>query len=259
MVSKEKTVNMVTLSLKEMIGLQNEGGEKYQKVVRAAFPGMEFAEIRERFIKRRPIDREKSTKISQEYMGLIQRSLNEQDENMAELRETVKRSYNRLVDAQNKFEKAKKKLERAQQVYSAAEQDLEQASQKRQKVSEAYESEERKLEDSKIFLLIHPSATFKQLKSNKAGIFVSTDRDKRLLENAGCVDVVFDSSKEENFVENIPYYMLNNLPKAELKNYVAYANMVINFYLQEKDFVAIFASKEISDLLASNGYEITEE
>lgn len=70
--------------------------------------------------------------------------------------------------------------------------------------------------------------------------------------------MVFDNDEEENFVENIPYYMLNELPESELKGYVAYTNMVINFYLNEKDFVAIFSSKEISELLASNGYDISE-
>lgn len=258
--SKQKTtVDTRTLSLKEVIALQNQGGEIYQKVIKTTFPGREFTEIRERFVKRMPVDREKSEKLSIEYMGLIRKSLDEQEEKMAEMRKIVSKSYNRLIDAQNKFEAAKKKLERAQKVYEDAKSDLEQADQKRQKVSDEYVAQEKKFEDGKIFVLLHPSATLKQLQSNKTGAFVVTKRDKRLLEKAGCVDMVFDNDKEENFIENIPHHMLNELSVAELKGYVAYANMVINFYLQEKDFVAVFASKEISELLASNGYDISEE
>lgn len=251
-------VDVRTLSLKELIALQNEGGEIYQKVVRTAFPGREFTEIRERCVKRMPIDREKSEKLSIEYMGLIQKSLDEQDEKIAELKNILSKSYNRMVDAQNKFDAAQKKLEKARQIYEDAKSDFEQADKKRQRVSDEYQAEEKKLEDSKIFVLIHPSATLKQLQSNKTGVFVVTKRDKRKLEKVGCVDMFFDNDKEENFIEHIPHYMLNE-PAAELKGYVAYANMVINFYLQEKDFVAVFASKEISELLASNGYDISEE
>lgn len=102
------TVDMRALSLEEVIALQNQGGEIYQKVIKNTFPGRDFTEIRERFIKRRPVDREKSEKISREYMGVIQKCLNDQDEKMAELQRTVSKSYNRLVDAQNKFEAAQK-------------------------------------------------------------------------------------------------------------------------------------------------------
>ncbi len=252
------TVDMRALSLEEVIALQNQGGEIYQKVIKNTFPGRDFTEIRERFIKRRPVDREKSEKLSHEYMGMIQKCLDEQDERILELQKILNKSCNRLVDAQNKFNAAKKKLERAQQIYEDAKSDFEQADQKRQKVSDEYIAEEKKLDDSKIFVLIHPSATLKQLQFNKVGIFVTTKLDKHKLEKAGCVDMVFDNDEEENFVENIPYYMLNELPESELKGYVAYTNMVINFYLNEKDFVAIFSSKEISELLASNGYDISE-
>ncbi len=257
--SKQTTTSDTrALSLEEVIALQNQGGEIYQKVIRTTFAGRGFGEIRQRFINRRPVDREKSEKISREYMGVIKEALNDQDEKMAELHKIVSKSYNRMVDAQNKFEAAQKKLERAQQIYEDAKSDFEQADQKRQKVSDEYEAEEKKLNDSKIFVLIHPSATLKQLQFNRGGIFVATEFDKCKLEKAGCVDMVFDNDKEENFIENIPHYMLNELSAAELNKYIAYANMVINFYLQEKDFVAIFASKEISELLASNGYDISE-
>mgnify|MGYP001104627733 CR=1 FL=1 len=132
------TVDMRALSLEEVIALQNQGGEIYQKVIKNTFPGRDFTEIRERFIKRRPVDREKSEKLSHEYMGMIQKCLDEQDERILELQKILNKSCNRLVDAQNKFNAAKKKLERAQQIYEDAKSDFEQADQKRQKVSDEY-------------------------------------------------------------------------------------------------------------------------
>ncbi len=256
--NQERTGETRLLSIELVIALQEEGGELYQKVVRSTFPGREFAEIRERFIKRRPVNREKSEKLSRDYMSLISESLNGQDAKIAELQEEVNASRNRFKDAQNKFEEAKKKLEKAEQVFKEAQQELETAIQKRERVSAEYVAEEKKLEDNKTFILIHPSATLNQLEPNRYGIFVATKRDKKLLEKAGCVDMVFENKKEENFIENIPHHMINEMSTAKMRSHVAFANMIINFYLQEKDFVAIYSSKEISELLASNGYDISE-
>ena len=113
-----------------------------------------------------------------------------------------------------------------------------------QKITMDYEEQES-------IVLVHRTATVKQLKQYQKRKMIVTEIDASYQYKIGVADEVFC---EDVHLIDLPYYMVGRDLTFEEKSAIAFANMIFYYELNHFDYKAIYSDELISKLLRFNGF-----
>ena len=239
------------LSVHELaeIGRRNEA--LYKTVVEEDFKGVHDCYGKRRFSRRRLSDRSTEIQCNLETMKTMDEAYQSASKRVEQKKADKDSLEGEFIARKQEYITAKLAFESAQEALENAERDLKQA----RESEDWYLSEYLRLmtvdEEMKKVVLVHPSASMKQLKQYQHRIIVMTDEDSEDAAIIGSVDETFEA--DYSLVENLPYTLIGKEWNKEEKSAIAFASMVIYYQvLSEEDFVYIYGSPLIAEILRAN-------
>lgn len=167
----------------------------------------------------------------------------------------LERELELLKKVQDSVAKARRKVKRAEEILEATKnyhKELEQVvDEEKKSISERTEH----LTQMESIVLIHKSATLKQVSEVQYGYIVVNSTDMQFLSFVK-PDEQFNNENAEKFVEWLPTDFWNKYSKEDADSIVDFCNMVINFQLNAdggKMVVPVYANKDINEILCKNG------
>lgn len=167
-----------------------------------------------------------------------------------EKKKELERAKYELFNAQTKVNKARTVLKAAQSYHSELEENLVE----RKKILQKRQSH---ISQMNSIVLVHKSASIKQMDENQYAYIVVTASDACELEFIK-PDQIFESEFAESFVESLPKDFYTKYSEKEQKSIIEFSEMVINFQLnadEKQKIIPLYANKDISDILYMNGIE----
>ena len=160
-------------------------------------------------------------------------------------------------EVEEKFMQAKRDLEKQKMALAAAKkfnQELEyRLKEKQKKCKEAKQD----LNIMQEIVLVHASASYKQIYKNQLGKMIITQTDKKML-NQLLPDEIFDPKKAENFIQILPRGFEERYDEKKRESILDFCNLVINVKLlaeEDQKVVVLFSNKDIPEILRLNGIE----
>lgn len=244
------------LSVTGLYELRKSNLTRYEKIVKELFQGKDSIVTRERLLKGKIPNHEMVFQVHKEIMEELDDESKKIERDIEAEYEFLNKKEQEYQACLEEFETAKKNLEKASETLKSAKETLKSFEGKAELYQKRLSEGEARKKKMQIRILIHPSATMQQIVSSQYGIFVATNEDCEVLTKLGFVDRIF-AGLEENYIVRIPYEVKQKVSdEKELLSMVSYANMVMYYHLkEEEDFVPIFSSEEIAQLLRANGYE----
>ncbi len=157
--------------------------------------------------------------------------------------EEAKKAQKKLDEALQALRKQQRKLEKVQRIRSEKMENID-------KVNDIYEK-------SQDVILIHKSASLKQLMEKQAGVFYITKTDAEFLGDINLMPDHIFVNEETEFVTSLPYGFFDNHSSEYCKSVIDFAEMVINISMSMESDVKIepvYANKDIDNILKLNGY-----
>ncbi len=169
----------------------------------------------------------------------------------------VKKAEDVYRVASEEVKNAQKKLSEALQALRKQQKKLEKIQRNKSEKSEDVDIITKICEKSQNVILIHKTASLKQLSEKQAGIIYITKTDAEFF---GDIDLMPDHvfvNEETEFVTSLPYGFFDNHSSEYCKSVIDFAEMVINISMSMESDVKIepvYANKDIDNILKLNGY-----
>jgi len=192
--------------------------------------------------------------------GLLERY--EKDYQYLETRKTAALSTKAFLEeeyniAKQKVESAEKLLLEAKKTLREAEKSKLQSENELNHINVLIEQSTEEYKSMQMVVLIHPSATFKQISENIEGIFVATSTDAECLSQIGCVDKVFNDEERYKIDTTAEFIKKYPMSLQELNSIINFVSMVITCYINSgTSFKVIYSNDAIDELLRINGFKL---
>ena len=248
---KEYQGNPQSIPLYVLAEISKEKGDLYRKIISSEFSGSENVFGRKRLSFKSPVENETQINsfenslvdFENEYFR-IQKEKKTLEDLYNEKHLSWAEKYVKYLEAKKEFDELKKELINIKSSIEKYETSLKVILKDIQKVSK----DSAELES---FVLVHRTATIKQLRVHQKRQMVVTRIDAPYQYAIGVADEVFD--KDVNYID-LPYYMTNRELTFEEKSAIAFANMVYYYETNHIEYEAIYSAILISQLLRFNGF-----
>lgn len=163
-----------------------------------------------------------------------------------------KRDYSEKM---SELEKVKKKVAVAEKNLTAAKNWHEHLQEMTDSAKKKADSARKFLQEIQTIVLVHSSASWKQMNQYQFGKIYIVKAERKLL---SCLlpDEIFFNDKEENFITKFPWDFEEKYQGKEKEAIIEYCNMVITIKLiTDENVVALFGNKDIAEILRLNGLE----
>lgn len=253
---KQNIVDVRQLSVGTLETIREENLTKFHNIVRTVFQGRFSSVTKERLLKGKKPNHMMMCEVHTECIKELETKNKSLETDIELQKEFIAKKQQECDEKLKAFQNAQIQLKKAEEKLLAAHSALKQFEEDNQKITNLLKKEQWLKKQLEKRILIHPSATLQQIKDHQDGVFIATSIDAKLLSTIGCVDCIFKSSKEESMIEILPPSITNSeRDEEEINSLISYADMVIHYYLESKDFVALFSNEEIAAILRANGYE----
>lgn len=205
-----------------------------------------------------------------ERMVVMNHIVQEQEKEMGEMKVDLGEHTNFLEKkeeekkvADEEFERARRKQEKANSVLYAARRyhaNLEDQIKKREK---DLKGEKDCLEQMEEIVLVHSTASLKQIKKHQLGIIFITKSEEDLLGEL-LPDEVVEFDLDSNFVEHLPRDFEKKYDEKTRKGIIEYCNLVINAKLAGDEIggeefsskiIPLYSNVDIAEILRINGLD----
>ena len=167
-----------------------------------------------------------------------------------------------VKDSETKLKEAERKLRSCQNALQELCIEDEQIKKEKQTVCEKLDYFKKlEIQFSRIVLL-HISATTKQIVANLNGTIVTTKKDAAMLKNKGIViDETFRLSNAEHLITIVPEGIKDKYDPLKWKSIIEFCEMVANFKMraepeEEEKIVILYSNWDIAEILKANGLEV---
>lgn len=214
-------------------------------------------------VKRTMLDRD-----SQEFLDTLNGNIEkcttelEMQKKLLKIEETkVENQEHKVRDIEKKLQEARQELKEAQQSAKTCLKEKVYAEVKRCEAGYKLAEFKRMQVEFGRTILLHWSATRKQVLAHANGKIVSTNRNKKILEEAGIiVDEIFKPAESEHLITMIPAGMEDKYQPLEWQSIIDYCEMAANFKMaaelgEEENIVLLYSNPDIIEILKANGLE----
>lgn len=224
--------------------------------------------LKKKFDYKQKVKRTMLERDSKEFLDALNGNVEQCDIELEMQQKLLKIEEAKVEDQKKIVKEIEKQLQEARQKLQEDEQSL-RAYRKEEELAEAKrcaagsqlaEFKRMQIEFSRTILL-HRVAKQRQVLAHTNGKIVSTNRDKKPLEEVGImIDETFSPSKAEHLIEYIPTNMKEKYEPSDWRSIIDYCEMVANFKMaaksgEENSIILLYLNPDIAEILKANGLE----
>lgn len=182
----------------------------------------------------------KSIEFQQDLIEVVEKSLWERKAK----EEACQKEYQATFEA---WQTAQEALKVAERNFKQAVEAKEASKREKEEMEEVLLQQSRKLENMKKFVLIHPTASLSALDKRKEGVLVCTKFDSERMNFRRFEDCVIEAADIELDIpqESKKKFASNR----DWESAVEYVKLVVQFWLEDKPYEALYSSKEIKEMI----------
>lgn len=158
----------------------------------------------------------------------------------------VKKAKEALATAESNLDKVAKSFCKQKKILERIGEDIEESKDRIAMINEM-------LEKSYDIVLVHKTASLKQLMENQWGVFYVTKQDEEFFKRMQILPDKVVSEVKANFVSKFPYGFCDKNSEYK-KSIIEFCEMVINFAMEYSSIKVLYSNEDIAKILQMNGY-----
>ena len=245
----------IPLSVHELAEVRRRNPKVFETVVSSEFKGIHETFGKRRFSRKGEVDRNMERSLNLETIQAMERAYQSASSKTDEKKKVRNSIEEEFIARKQEYLIAKQAYEDTADALAKAEAELKAATEQEDWYLKEYLHYMQVDEELKNIVLVHPSASLNQLKSYQHRIMVMTNIDAADAAIIGSADEVFEA--DYSLVDTLPYDLIGRDWTVAEESAIAFASMVIYYYvIEERNVAFIFADKLIAEILRLNGIEV---